>query len=273
MPFDQSVGWAPPAGVSVNDFFKQRYNLETTNPRHADGLPKFVADPADKDSGRQVMVLHLESTDPTNGVTPAQRTEISAKKEYTPPGEERWYALSFYLDKYWPVYDTTTNFVLAQIHTSQRDVIVRPPVEVRALGEEFNLITRNNTRDIIDVTQQNTTEITTSLGKLTREEWHSFVIHAMWSDTERNGFLRIWHNGNIVTKQVNQPNCYENLISGLGNWPKMGIYAPGGFGNRWSGAKAWVKSYVDYFWIASPVMTAVQMYEKTPVAGILVEKE
>ncbi len=283
MPIDTTVGGAPPAGVAPEAWFPQRYVLNTTSPLHANGLPRFVPDPAAPTSGRTVMVCNLKSSDPvyTPGY-PAQRTEIAVEREYTPPGEERWYAMSLYLDQYWPVYDKTTMFVLAQLHTSQHTWTATPPLHISARGDNLTLTLRHNTRPVAPTeeaatfppyadyyaSKYNSTELFVDLGKVLRQMWYCFVINAMWSNTARSGHLKIWMNGQIVHQQLQAPNCYENLKSGLGNWIKMGVYAPGGFGPMWDGKVAWVKNYVHWISVASPQgIGPADMYAQTPYSG------
>ena len=278
--FDTTLGGAPTGDPAV--FFDERYILESNNSRHADKRPKFVADPAG--SGRKVMLVYLESTDAPLLPPVAQRSEISARRAYTPPGMERWYALSFYLDQHWPIYDTKTKFVLAQIHTSQKTTIVSPPVEIHVVGDRMTLVTRYNERPVPPVlgaippdpdyyaTKSNSAQQFVRLGKLQKQQWYSFVINAGWSRDAHQGHLKVWMNGAMVLEQWQHPNAYENLESGLGMWPKIGIYAPGGFDKeRWT-KPALVKSYVDWIYLADPGgIGPGEMFSKTPLGAVVPE--
>ena len=285
--YDTEIGGAPAdyqqgSIAALEDFFDQRYTLLTTSPKHPTKHPKFVDDPAAPSSGRKVMVVHLQSTDaPYTPGLPAVRTEIAVKKAYTPPGQERWYALSFYLDHFWPVYDTKTKFVLAQLHTSQKTVVMQPNVEISVRGDQLSLAMRHNLRpvppfvgaipphDDYYATKANTSQVFYSLGKLQRSQWYCFVINAKWSRAAHQGHMKIWMNGQMIHEQYNQPNSYENLEAGLGNWPKIGIYAPGGFSTEeWAGRVAWVKSYVDFVSLADPGGVGPgTMFGHTPCKG------
>ena len=287
--YDTEIGGSPAdyqqgSTAALEDFFNQRYVLETKSPRHPTKVPKFVIDPAAPTSDRKVMVVHLESSDPsyTPGL-PAQRSEISVKKEYTPPGQERWYALSFYLDQYWPIYDKKTKFVLAQLHTSQKTVVLQPNVEISTVGDQLSLTSRNNTRpvppyagaippsDDYYASKANTSQSFVKLGKLQRSQWYCFVINTKWSHTAHKGHTKIWMNGQMVHEQYNHPNTYENLDPTLGNYPKIGVYAPGGFSSEvWAGRVAWVKSYVDFISLADPGGVGPnEMFSRTPCKGVV----
>src|SRR5262245_14207840 len=199
--------------MSPKEWFPQRYNIETKSPRHADGLPKFTPDPANPASGRQVMVLHLESSDPVyteDGID--QRTEITPKFEYTEPGEERWYGLSFYVDRFWPIYDKVTRFVLAQIHTTQKGGTFTPPISVRAQGDRLTLALRHNTLPVPregdgEASKSNTPQLFYDLGKLEREKWYGLVVNALWSWEQNVGMTKIWFNGKMVYTAYEEPNC------------------------------------------------------------------
>jgi hypothetical protein len=285
---DQEIAGAPvrleeTSMTELENFFDDRYQLETSSPKHPRKRPIFVDDPAAVGSGRKVMLLHLQSSDPRSYAgSAALRTEISAKREYSHPGKERWYALSFYLDSFWPTYDNKTKFVLAQIHTSQKTVVLQPNIDVSALGDELSLTIRTNTRPVppyvgapIDdgyASKNNTTQIFVSLGKVQKSQWYCFVINAKWSNVPQAGHTKIWMNGKMVHEQYNSPNTYENLDPTLGNWPKIGIYAPAGFSpHLWSERAAWVKSYVDFIHVADPRgIGPNEMYDRTPCKGVKV---
>ena len=282
MPIDTTVGGAPPPGATdaaLKAFFDQRYCLTTTSPKHPTAHPYFVIDPAG--SERKVMVVHLQSSDPpcTPGL-PAQRSEISVRKEYTPPGEERWYAMSFYLDRHWPIYDKKTKFVLLQLHTSQKTFIAQPPIDVSVRGDQMTLTTRYNMRPVPPnagasgdyADKDNTAQLFFDLGTLQLSKWYGFVINARWSHVAHHGHLKIWMGGRLVHEQHQHPNCYGNLNPLLGNYPKIGIYAPGGFSDRWDNRVARVRSYVDFITLAARGgIGPNEMYGYTPCKGCAVE--
>jgi hypothetical protein len=281
---DPTVGGIPPdqSPVTLASWFEQRYVMNTTSPKHPNGKPLFTDDPGG--SGNKVMVCHLQNSDPP--YTPGfkdQRTEIVVQREYTPPGEERWYAMSFNLDQNWPTYDKDTQFVLMQLHTSQKTWIATPPLHVMVRGDRLTLTCRHNTRPVPPqpgwqayepyedyyASKENTSEIHVELGKVVKQKWYCFVINAGWSCGD--GHLKIWMNGSLVYQQSRMPNCYLNLEPGLGNWPKIGIYAPGGFGPMWDARPAWVKSYVHWVTVAAPGGVGPSlMYDQTPCKGIAV---
>jgi len=286
--YDNEKGGAPPdlqyaSPSQLASFFMDRYTLETNSPKHPQKLPVFVDDPAAPTSGRKVMVMHLQSSDaPSMPGHPGQRTELSAKREYMLPGTERWYALSFYLDGYWPTYDKKTKFVVAQLHTTQTTVVLQPNIEIAAQGDALSLVVRSNTRpvppyagaipptDDYYAEKSNTSQTFVDLGKLQKSQWYCFVINANWSNVRHKGHMKIWMNGKMVHTQYNTPNSYEILDPTLGIWPKVGIYAPAGFSaDLWGSTPAWVKSYVDFIHLADPIGIGPDlMYAETPCKNI-----
>jgi len=273
MPVDNTVGGAPPQGVSEDAWFDQRYFLGTNSPKHPNKRPFFANDPAG--SARRVMVCHLQSSDPPLPAAPAQRTEISARNEYARPGEERWYALSFYLNKFWPIYDRDTLFVLWQLHTSQTTGVFSPPLHFSVTGNQMTLTLRHNLLPVPPpfvavgnyATKDNRSQTWIDLGKLVLEQWYSFVINIGWSWQAAVGHLKVWMNGNMVMEQYQHPNCYQNLDDTLGNYPKIGIYAPAGFGPRWDSQVAWVQAYIDYVTMGAKGSSTVELFAQTPYKG------
>lgn len=192
--------------------------------------------------------------------------------------------MSFYLDHFLPTYDKKTKFVLLQLHSSQKTVVLQPNVEVWSIGDQLTLSLRNNTRpvppslgeigtyDDYYTSKTNTTQLFVNLGKLQKQKWYCFVINAKWSHTPNEGHTKIWMNGVMVHEQFNNPNAYENLDPTLGIYPKIGIYAPAGFSTDvWGNSDPWVKSYVDFVTLADPRgMSAREMYSRTPCGEIKV---
>jgi hypothetical protein len=162
---------------------------------------------------------------------------------------------------------------------------MEPNIQISAVGDELTLALRSNTRPVPPYSgaippsedyyanKANTSELFFKLGKLQRSQWYCFVINANWSWSPHQGHTKIWMNGQMVHTQYNHPNSYENLQFGLGNWPKIGIYAPGGFSPEvWSGRVGMLKSYVDFISLADPVgIGPNEMFARTPCKGVTVQ--
>lgn len=235
-------------GVSLKAF-SQRYVLQSAS---ASNL-QIVPDPVNQ--GRSVFMLQLRAND--RKVFSGHRTEIVASREYVRQGL-RWYALSFLLPNDWIAHSYP--IVLAQLHTSQKKAVLPPPVSVVVEGERLKLELRSSSAPVVGpyaVTKQTADTKVLGLGGLERGRWHCFVFRADWSWTEGRGELDVWHNRERVYSARNAANSYSTW---LGNYPKVGLYAPGamGVGYRYS--------YADFIWIGDEASTFDEMAALTPCA-------
>lgn len=202
--------------VSAEGFF-DRYTLQSAN---MDNL-RFVRDPAG--SGRTVLHATVFRTDEKifNGL----RTEIIPRSEYVKSGI-RWYAFSFYVPPDWR--EDPNLIIIAQLHTSQKDVPLSPPVAIAITGHRIELHLQSNHRKISGedpATKANSARQTILIGRLERAKWYCFVARADWFSTVGAGAFKLWLNSEPIYEAENLYNGYETW---LGNYPKSGVYAPGG---------------------------------------------
>jgi hypothetical protein len=53
--------------------------------------------------------------------------------------------------------------------------------------------------------------------------WHEFIFHVRWSP-DSDGFVEMWHNGNLIVPKTFLPTSYRNQ----GLYPKIGYYRKDG---------------------------------------------
>ncbi|WP_093518941.1 polysaccharide lyase [Stigmatella erecta] len=81
-----------------------------------------------------------------------------------------------------------------------------PPVEFFVYGEEMRLTL--------------TDSITPWKAPLTRGVWHEFVFHVKWSPEPKEGFVELWHNGQLALKKQTLATMYK----GMKSYMKLGLY-------------------------------------------------
>lgn len=238
-------------GTVTLSTFGERYNLQAASSSNM----TWDKDPLHP--GRPAFKLRLYEDDAR--VAGGLRTEISPKNEYTVEGV-RWYAMSFMLPSDWEFNNYIT--VLAQLHTSQKTAVLPPPVSVIAEGDQLKLELRSSTLPVEGlgaVTKDKVDARTIRLGTLETNKWYCFVIKADWSWRPGKGSLDIWLNGNRAYNANNLPNAYTTW---LGNYPKVGLYAPGGvLGTRVR------ELYTDFVWLGDDKSSLAQMQRLTPCSN------
>jgi hypothetical protein len=230
--------------------FEDRYTVQSANPANL----RFVTDPAGSD--RTVMRMMISKNEPKvfNGL----RTEIVPRNEYVKEGV-RWYALSFYVPAEWK--EDPSPILVAQLHTSQKDVILSPPVALVIKGHRIDLELRANSRKIHGpdpARKENSAAQTIRVSSLEKSKWYCFVVRADWSATEGSGSIKVWLDGDKVYEADHQYNSYETW---LGNYPKVGLYAPGGLtvGSE--------QLYVDFIHLGGPRTDLAEMIAQTPCSN------
>jgi hypothetical protein len=227
--------------------FQGRYVLQSANQNNL----VFVTDPAG--TGRVVMRLTLGRNDPL--VFGGLRSEIVPRNEYVKTGV-RWYAMSFYVPAEWQT--DASPIVAFQLHTSQSEVILSPPVSLVIRGDRIELDLWANHRPIRGVdrtTRDNSANQTILVSRLEKPKWYCFVARADWSSSVGSGDFSLWLNGERVYRAQRLHNAYETW---LGNYPKVGLYAPGGLG-----APA-EQLYVDFIHLGGPRSSLDDMTSLTP---------
>ncbi|WP_374511656.1 polysaccharide lyase [Niveibacterium sp.] len=212
---------------------------------------QFVNDPTKP--GRLFAELHLYADAPASfgGV----RSEITPKDEYVQSGT-RWYAMSFKVPKDWVFADVP--IVMTQLHTSQRTAKLSPPVAVVLRDHGLALEMRTSPAQLSRgevVQNDNTAYRRVYLGEPRLGEWTCFVFQMDWSFEAGKGSSTIWMNNAIVYEAKNAPNAYDTW---LGNYPKVGMYAP------WKLGAPERSVLVDAIWLGDATASYSSMYKKTP---------
>lgn len=215
---------------------------------------EIVPDPAG--SARQVFHMRVNQTDPkTNG---GLRSEVLRRGEYKKEGL-RWYAMSVFIPNNWASDRRLT--IISQIHTSQKTLRkVPPPISFTVRNDEQMLALHGSTRNLSKgetVDRTSADEKMVSLGALKKGAWQCFVVRADWSWTPGKGSLDIWRNGEKIYTAKDSPNAYE---SDLGNYPKTGLYEPGGM------EVPTREIFADAIHVAGAEASYDEMYQKTPCA-------
>jgi hypothetical protein len=60
---------------------------------------------------------------------------------------------------------------------------------------------------------------------LTRRVWHDFVMHVKWSPSPREGFVELWHDGELVVPKTSIANMYRDSSGDIiPNHARIGYY-------------------------------------------------
>lgn len=231
------------------DTFESRYVLQAASWANL----ALVPDPVHPARSAFRMVLNASDSKVFSG----QRTEIVAAKEYVRTGL-RWYAMSFLLPSDWASHPYPV--LVAQLHTSQKTAALPPPVAVVVVGDHLRLELRSSSLPVEGVgavTKATAETRLVSLGGLNPGAWHCLVVRADWSWEQGVGALDIWHNAELVYSVRNAPNAYRTW---LGNYPKVGLYAPGSLGVSQR------EIYTDFIWMGDDTATVQEMQALTPCA-------
>lgn len=228
--------------------FNLRYSIQSAKPENLE----VIADPAG--SSRIVMRAKVAKDDAK--VYGGLRTEVIPRDEYIKQGI-RWYTFSFYLPATWQ--SDIQPMILAQLHTSQKTVVLSPPVAWVLRGNKLELDFRANHRSVSGTTDlasmSNSVAQTITLARVEKAKWYCFVVKADWATTPGNGSFNLWMNGEPVYTSDKLYNSYETW---LGNYPKIGIYAPGGM------TVPSQSVYMDFIHLGGPESTISQMRALTP---------
>lgn len=203
-------------GPTLQSDFSSRYALISANTENL----RWVRDPA----GSERSVLQIRTRDTDQQTYGAIRSEISLNNDYTREGV-RWYAISMYFPVDWQPHPYPV--VVGQIHTSQKNIILSPPVAFVVHDQNINLELYANHRPLeglVVATRSNSAFQLIRLDRMKTEQWYCFVVRADWSSQPGQGSLKIWMNGDKVYEATNLYNSYE---SWLGNYPRSGLYMPG----------------------------------------------
>ena len=200
------------------DTFESRYVLQAASWANL----ALVPDPGTWHAVRSAWWLNASDSKVFSG----QRTEIVAAKEYVRTGL-RWYATSFLLPSDWASHPYPV--LVAQLHTSQKTAALPPPVAVVVVGDHLRLELRSSSLPVEGgaVTKATAETRLVSLGGPEPGAWHCLVVRATGHGEQGVGALDIWHNAERDTSVRNAPNAYRTW---LGNYPKVGLYAPGSLG-------------------------------------------
>jgi hypothetical protein len=90
------------------------------------------------------------------------------------------------------------------------------PINFDCKEDQFRLIVRGGD-------EPNWSQQVFHLPGFQRGIWHQFVFHVRWSP-DPDGFVELWHNGNLVVPKTYLPTSYRNQ----GLYPKIGYYRKDG---------------------------------------------
>lgn len=128
-------------------------------------------------------------------------------EEYAPAkaeGAVRVYAWSTLFNEDYPSVNTWQVFTQWH-HTGLNG---SPPVEFYVIGEQMRMrVGGSNSRDLWSAPLQ-------------RGAWNDFVVHIKWSSNPNEGFVELYHNGQLVVPRVVMATMYP----GDGIYLKQGLY-------------------------------------------------
>lgn len=208
-------------------------------------------------SRRDVIELNLQGSD--SKASSGLRTEIVPVKQYAREGV-RWYGLSFYIPSDWV--ETDQPIVLWQLHTSQKKAVLSPPVSMVVRGKSMILTLSSSDLDDGDDTKlsQDSNRVKKlRIGPLVKGEWSCFVAKVKWDPRPDAGAISVWMNNDLLYEATNQAMGYKTW---LGNYPKIGMYAPSG---RLGAASRTV--YVDRVVVGGENADYREIYGKTICGG------
>ncbi|WP_083440281.1 heparin lyase I family protein [Aquincola tertiaricarbonis] len=224
----------------------QRHGLQAAEPQRL----KTERDPAG--GGRQVFHMRLDAAD--RKVANGQRTEVFTRDAATAEGV-RWFALSVYVPAPWT--PARLPISLAQVHTSRMGVPVPPPIGFVVRGDDLALLLREDQRQAPDqpLTQDQLNTRRVALGKLPLDRWVCWVLRSQWSKNADDRRLTVWDGRQQVYDSGPAANSY---LTRPGNYPKVGLYAPGGV------AAASREMYADAIRVGRDESNFDDMFAKTP---------
>lgn len=212
----------------------------------------------------KVQAFRPEVTVTPEGKAVVSRGEASAKWDYTKTGV-RWYAISVFIPQDWHFSDI--DMIVGQLHTSQKEAIVSPPVALSIQGKYLKLwLHASELSDKVSPDQPYLEKLTSSEQSIrlaqidppeARNRWYCFVMRADWSPTPGIGAFKLWMNGKL---RYQAENAFNSYTTWLGNYPKTGLYVPGTIGMPDSQT-----IYTDYIYLAGAATTDPSVLaSKTP---------
>ncbi len=175
--------------------------------------------------GRDVAKLSIFHGDALNWG--GLRSELSGYEE--PLNIERWYSFGYMLGADWMQLEPVVK--IFQIHDKAdagESGLRHPTLQITSFADGTIQIWNARDADLIttppDVAPRPNFDY--DFRKLAQWNaapgtWNSIVINASWTHTD-GGFLRIWHNDELVFSEVGSGNTFNDL---RGPWFKAGTYA------------------------------------------------
>lgn len=237
-------------GAVTAETFDSRYARQSASPDRV----RIVSDPKTGDSNVFLFELLKEDVPVARGL----RSEVFAKHETITEGR-RWYAFSYYFPADWKTVAKDHSIIIGQVHTSQsKPISLSPPFALLLQGEQIFLLSASNTSgwsDPTPPTQESSSIKKIRIGSVKRNDWSCFVLEADWGWRQGTGNLKIWLNGEVVYFSKKEPNSYH---TDLGNYPKIGMYAPYGLDQPSR------RLYADFIRIGENNATYEKMARATP---------
>lgn len=131
-------------------------------------------------------------------------------------GQEWWWAWATFFPPDFPV--TYGWCVFTEWHQTGLPGVVQGPAPINfdCKEDQFRLIVRGGD-------EPNWSQRMFYFPGFQRGIWHQFVFHVRWSP-DADGFIELWHNGNLVVPKTHLPTSYRNQ----GLYPKIGYYRKDG---------------------------------------------
>lgn len=263
---------APPPYQFIYTTPAKAYNANPANRRYFDNVYATTLENGQIDwtddfagltqAGHKVFKAQVSK--PGSGVA---RAEIVPKWEYVKSGV-RWYAISVFLPHDWVITENVS-MIVGQLHTSQKNAILSPPVALDIKGKYLNL--ELQTSELTDdmganphlerLTSSSQSIRLAAIDKMeARDKWYCFVMRADWSNTPGIGSFKLWMNGVLKYESTNAMNAY---VTATGNYAKTGLYVPG-----ISGMPDSQTIYTDYVYVAgAETIDQADLLAKTPCAN------
>ncbi len=157
-----------------------------------------VVDSPVAEGTKALKVTVLEGDDPID--SSGNRNEF-VQMTLEPEGSESWYRWNTMFAEDYPSADTWQLFL--QWHHRGNDG--SPPLQFQVRGEEIKM--RANKEFVWSA-------------PLVRGQWNEFLLHVKWSSDPDEGFVELWHNGQLALPKTFTPTQYPGEL----NYLKMGLY-------------------------------------------------
>lgn len=160
---------------------------------------QIVADPV-RQGSKALKVTVNQYDDPVSSGN--DRTEL-VYMTHEAPGSDYFYRWSVMFDQSYPSSPKWQLFT--QWHQDGLGGV--PPLEIYVAGEEMRLRTGGG-GDVLWT------------APLKRGEWQDFILHVKWSSSPQDGYVELYHNGNVALPRTAAPT----MLPGQLNYLKMGLY-------------------------------------------------